>query len=129
MSRNRWLLLVNPRDQSPTCSPTKLCIMKFIMTLELWQQLLGKIRKRAWPIVICYHNVSKLKNPRSIFFFKTKIQFYLWWRNKDELKNEDQSYKVKYSENWNEISSNMKKHDRLKSADYYDLQNFNDSGG
>lgn len=73
--------------------------------------------------------LASWKTQGAFFFFKTKIQFYLWWRNKDELKNEDQSYKEKYSENWNEISSNMKKHDRLKSADYYDLQNFNDSGG
>ena len=48
---------------------------------------LRKIRKRAWSIAICYHNVDKLKYPSEHFL--RKAQFYLRWTNEDELKNQD----------------------------------------
>ena len=67
---------------------------------------LGKMRKRSRPIVIRYHNVSKLKNPEEHYLIK--IQLYLPWRNEDQLKYENQSYEEIYLENIEEISKNMK---------------------
>ena len=82
---------------------------------------LGQMRKRSKPCVIRFHKVSKLKIPEG--YYLRLVQLYLPWRNEDELKHEDGTYKSKYKEVENEILVNIKQHKPYVDIDYEDIYN------
>ena len=70
---------------------------------------LGKMRKRTYPSVMCYHKVSKLKD--SEHYHMTLLQLYMPWRDEDHIKEGCSSYKEKFDEVESDILPNIQRHD------------------
>ena len=80
------------------------------------------MRKRSRPCVVRFHKVSKLKSPEEHYI--RLLQSYMPLRNKNELKQENQSYEDRYKEVEGDILCNIKKHEPYLDIDYEELQNF-----
>ena len=84
---------------------------------------LGELQKCSRPCVICFHKVSKLKSPEEHYL--RLLQLHIPWRNKNESKQGNQSYKNRYKEVEVDILCNIKKQPYLDIG-YEELQqNFN----
>ena len=70
---------------------------------------LGKMRKRAQPIVIRYHKVSLLKDPE--LHYMTLLQLYMPWTNENDLISGCTSYAQKFDLVKDDIICNIRKHD------------------
>ena len=66
--------------------------------------------------------MSKLKSPEE--HYSRLLQLCIPWRNKNELKQENQSYEDRYNEAGGDILCNIKKHEPYLDIDYEELQNF-----
>ena len=67
--------------------------------------------------------MSKLKSPEE--HYSRLLQLCIPWRNKNELKQENQSYEDRYNEAGGDILCNIKKHEPYLDIDYEELQNVN----
>ena len=83
---------------------------------------LGEMRKHSRPCVIRFHEVFQLKSPEEHYL--RLLQFYMSWRNENELKQDNQSYEDRYKEVEGNILCNIKKQPYLD-INYEELQNFN----
>ena len=70
---------------------------------------LGKMRKRAQPIVIRYHKVSVLKDPE--LHYMTLLQLYMPWTDENDLISGCTSYAQKFGLVKDDIMCNIRKHD------------------
>ena len=80
----------------------------------------GKMKKRSRPCVIRWYKKSKLKDPES--FYQTLLQLYMPWRNFDEIKDEDQTYAMKFIDVSERIDENLKRHQPYDDIDSEELQ-------
>ena len=68
----------------------------------------AKMRRCSCPCVIRFNKVSILKSPEEHCL--RLLQLYMPWRNKNELKQDNQSYEDRYKEVEDDILCNIKKH-------------------
>ena len=80
------------------------------------------MRKRNRPCVICFHKVSKLKNPEEHYL--RLLQLYIPWRSESELKQGNKSDEDRYKEVEDDIMCNVTKHELYLDIDYEELENF-----
>ena len=78
--------------------------------------------KRNRPCVICFHKVSKPKNPEEHNL--RLLQLYMPWRNETELKQDNKSHEDIYKEVEDDIICNITKHELYLDIDYQELGNF-----
>ena len=57
---------------------------------------LSEMWKQSRPCIIRFHKVSKLKSPEEHYL--RLLQLYMLWRNKNELKQDNQSYEYRLKE-------------------------------
>ena len=57
---------------------------------------LSETWKHSRPCIICFHKISKLKSPEEHYL--RLLQLHMPWRNKNELKQDNQSYEYRLKE-------------------------------
>ena len=57
---------------------------------------LSEMWKQSRPCIIRFHKLSKLKSPEEHYL--RLLQLYMLWRNKNELKQDNQSYEYRLKE-------------------------------
>ena len=81
---------------------------------------LGEMQKHSRPFIICFHQVFKLRSPEE--HYTRLLSLYIPWRNKNELKQDNQSYENRYKEVEGDILCNVKEHEPYLDIDYEELQ-------
>ena len=76
---------------------------------------LGEMRKCSEPCIIRFYNVLKLKSP--VEHYLRLLLWYMHWRNGNEFKQSNQSYKDRYKKVEGDILCNIERHEL-----YYDLE-------
>ena len=75
------------------------------------------MRKRTWPIVIRFHDISKLKSPGKYYLRLLQLQ----------MSSRDKSYQKKHIEVTDKnIDKNLRRHEPFIAIDYDEFMNFPD---
>ena len=117
-------LSIEPDEiKSYTVPVANIDFVKLYPNIIVLKNELGELQKCSRPCAICFHKVSKLKSPEEHYL--RLLQLYIPWRNTNESKQGNQSYKNRYKEVEVDILCNIKKRPYLDIG-YEELQqNFN----
>ena len=82
---------------------------------------LGEMRKCGEPCIIRFYNVLKLKSPEEHYL--RLLLWYMRWRNGNEFKQSNQSYKDRYKKVEGDILCNIERHELYSDLECEELQN------